>query len=377
MDRNLFRITRLFDAVKYMDSVGLGFGSRKQLRELGGWVPSGQVAATYHTRFEMLDGLRGVAALVVLAHHVGQIRGGSLLDDGYLCVDLFFVLSGFVMGHAYERSLLVKQQVGAFLRQRLIRLYPLMLLGLVAGLVVFSGKHSGSFLAIAFILQLLFIPRLTQPYLFELNGLQWSLFFELVANVAHALTFRWLTNLVLQGVVVTTGIMLIGIARSYGGLGVGWGPDNFIAGFPRVLFSYAVGVLLFRYSVAGRLPMLRIPWWAVLMAPGVIVVFARLYGWYGDVIAVFTWPIVVWGGIASAAPQWVRGFSAWAGAVSYPLYILQAPVLEVATPWLKRQGLSSAFGVSVGIVGLAWFAGRYYDEPIRRWLKRGAAGSSD
>ena len=79
--------------------------------------------------YELLDGLRGVAALVVIWYHVFEGFAASPVDQrfnhGYLAVDFFFILSGFVVGYAYDdrwkrRTL----SFGGFIKRRLIRLHP-------------------------------------------------------------------------------------------------------------------------------------------------------------------------------------------------------------------------------------------------------------
>ena len=57
-------------------------------------------------RFEVLDGLRGVAAIIVVIFHLFEVFSESPIDQiinhGYLAVDFFYVLSGFVIGYAYD-----------------------------------------------------------------------------------------------------------------------------------------------------------------------------------------------------------------------------------------------------------------------------------
>src|ERR1041385_8149717 len=86
------------------------------------------------SRFEALDLLRGLAALAVVAFHVPHIPGTlSLAPRGYLAVDLFFALSGFVLAYAYGAELARGGNIRRFMVQRLIRLYPLYLIALLAG----------------------------------------------------------------------------------------------------------------------------------------------------------------------------------------------------------------------------------------------------
>ena len=90
--------------------------------------------------YDLLDGLRGVAALMVIWYHI--FEGYAFASDtmittfnhGYLAVDFFFILSGFVIGYAYDdrwgKSLTMKD----FFKRRLIRLHPMVIMGVSSGL---------------------------------------------------------------------------------------------------------------------------------------------------------------------------------------------------------------------------------------------------
>jgi peptidoglycan/LPS O-acetylase OafA/YrhL len=80
-------------------------------------------------QFATLDGLRGVAAIAVTSLHFRFELGKFLLPHSYLAVDFFFVLSGFVLAYAYEDRLSEGMKPIQFLRLRVIRLYPLYLIG--------------------------------------------------------------------------------------------------------------------------------------------------------------------------------------------------------------------------------------------------------
>ena len=98
--------------------------------------------------YDLLDGLRGVAALMVIWYHI--FEGYAFASDtmittfnhGYLAVDFFFILSGFVIGYAYDdrwdKSLTMKD----FFRRRLIRLHPMVIMGAVLGAITFCIQGS-------------------------------------------------------------------------------------------------------------------------------------------------------------------------------------------------------------------------------------------
>ena len=90
--------------------------------------------------YDILDGLRGVAALLVVVFHLCEAHATShfdqLLNHGYLAVDFFFALSGFVIGYAYDDRW-GRMTVGGFFKRRLIRLQPMVVLGMAVGAALF------------------------------------------------------------------------------------------------------------------------------------------------------------------------------------------------------------------------------------------------
>lgn len=234
--------------------------------------------------YELLDGLRGVAALVVIWYHVFEGFATSPVDQrfnhGYLAVDFFFILSGFVVGYAYDdrwkrRTL----SFGGFVKRRLIRLHPMVVLGAVLGAVTFciQGRVQWDGTPVAFssvllalLLSLFLIPALPgsgpevrgNGEMYPLNGPTWSLFFEYIGNLLYALFLRRLPTRWLAGFVALTGIGLaayaVGNGSGYGHLGVGWtlAGNNLPGGLLRLSFAFPMGLLLSRLfrPVAVRAP---------------------------------------------------------------------------------------------------------------------------
>ncbi len=175
-------------------------------------VTHGQMKTTFHhetmssatffdtkPHYELLDGLRGVAALVVIWYHIFEGFATSPLDQhvnhGYLAIDFFFILSGFVIGYAYDDRWKQSLTIRNFFKRRLIRLHPMVILGAVLGATTFRVQGcekwdgtpvSVSMLMIALLLNLFLIPAVpeTSPEvrgngeMYPLNGPSWSLFFE-------------------------------------------------------------------------------------------------------------------------------------------------------------------------------------------------------
>ena len=225
--------------------------------------------------YELLDGLRGVAALLVLWHHVFEgysfAGGGPILvvNHGYLAVDFFFILSGFVLSYAYDDRWGKSLSFGSFLKRRLIRLHPMVVMGAVLGAVTFllqgSVQWDGTHVATSVVMWALLISMFMIPAvpgtpreirgngeMFPLNGTNWSLFFEYIGNLLYALCIRRLSTRRVRVLTVLLGIALAFFSlfdvSGYNQLGIGWTLDavNFVGGLLRMLFPFTLGMLISR-----------------------------------------------------------------------------------------------------------------------------------
>ncbi|GGW23431.1 acyltransferase family protein [Streptomyces xantholiticus] len=220
--------------------------------------------------FRTLDGIRGVAALCIVVLHSHRYFGDPL-PSAQMAVDLFFVLSGFVLAHAYEERFREGMSPWRFMLARYVRLYPVYLLGTILGLVQalcmmrYQGQEvmenhpdqewTWSQLLVDLPFAALMLPDPFAAALFPLNGIMWSIFFELLANLVWVLSRRLLESTkVLVGVVLVSGVLFTGAALWWDStaLGVGW--DTFAGGLARVLYSFMLGVLLHRFHRAVRAP---------------------------------------------------------------------------------------------------------------------------
>lgn len=99
-------------------------------------------------RYEILDGLRGVAAMLVVAHHLFETyfhtAPNQPINHGYLAVDFFFVLSGFVIGYAYDDRW-NRMSIWNFAKRRLVRLHPMVIFGTLIGTALFYFGNCSSF----------------------------------------------------------------------------------------------------------------------------------------------------------------------------------------------------------------------------------------
>ena len=343
---------------------------------------NGPIHAASRGRFEALDGLRGIAAFVVVLHHVELLLlpGSARLLHGYLSVDFFFALSGFVIAGAYERRILDGLTLRDYFTLRLKRFYPLIATGIVLGyLVTIWGAFPVPRPTARLVAQLLFIPAMWSAYypLFMLNGVQWSLLVELVVNMIHAASARWLTTRRLAIVVAVSAILLFVVAYVHRTLGVGWALLNLEGGFVRGIFGFATGVLIYRLHRAGRLPRIQVPWPLLAAALPALVVVASLpwvaWRWYADPILVLVaMPALVWLGAVKPLDGVTARWAFHAGALSYPIYAIQDPVLHLASlyvvplPTDPLRMTAVIAGVITLVVVTAWLAMRFIDQPFQR-----------
>jgi len=146
--------------------------------------------------YAVLDGLRGFAAMAVVIFHLGHwLHIPGLASNSSMAVEFFFCLSGYVLALAYGGHRRQRLGMAGFIRVRLIRLMPLMVIGTIisapyAGFRLFitHDHHQLPSLALASLLGLLNLPYLGAPnsiggpQVFPLNGPQYTLFLELFAN---------------------------------------------------------------------------------------------------------------------------------------------------------------------------------------------------
>ena len=361
--------------------------------------------------YELLDGLRGVAAIMVVWFHIFEAFATSptdqMVNHGYLAVDFFFALSGFVMGYAYDDRLKEGQlTVGSFFKRRLIRLHPLVVVGCIIGAITFciqgQVKWDGTSVGIlAVLLSMLagcfLIPSLPSSVtevrgngeMFPLNGPSWSLFFEYLANVFYVLILRRLSNRNLCVVVATSGTLLTLFAvfnfSGFYHLGVGWTLADWglPGGFLRVLFSFSAGLLMFRLAKPGKIR-------GAFFISSILIVllllvphlenanFPWLNGIYDSFCVLAAFPLIIFVGISGkkSKSKHVRTMVRLLGKISYPLYAIHYPFMYLFYAWVWNNKLSFSevwsFALLLFIVCLAlsYAVLKFYDEPLRRFLKR-------
>ena len=374
-----------------------------------------RIFSTSKPHYELLDGLRGVAALMVIWYHFFEGFATSPVDQGfnhgYLAVDFFFVLSGFVIGYAYDGRWRQGLTKGEFMLRRVIRLHPMLVMGVVFGVVAFMIQGSEQWdhtpvaswsVMLCFLLGILMLPALPHTAaevrgngeMFPLNGPAWSLFFEYIGSILYAVVLHRLSRKALACVTAVSGaglaIMAVGDFSGAYHLGMGWsmGGWGFLGGFLRLSFSFSVGLLMARgfrpvhvrgaFWICGALilAVLACPYIGVGDGPSV---FNGIYDTFCT-LAVF--PAIVYMGASGATTDIMSTrICGFLGRLSYPVYIIHYPVMYLFYAWVWNNGLSFArvwpvcVALLVLITAMAWAALRFYDEPVRnalshRWLGR-------
>jgi len=328
-------------------------------------------------RFVFLDGMRGIAAFAVVGLHLGLGFGLKHYPaHGYLAVDFFFCLSGFVLSHAYGARLTAGMAFRDFAWARLARLYPMIFAaGVLAPIAYYGGGFAGphpplgqaALLCGAIFLMLPFGLLLHQPA-FVLDGPIWSLFFELFANGLFFFQGRrgagqlGLSLVVLGcfGAALGLTIILVGSAAAIGFSS----PASFLDGFARVLYSFSAGVIIHRFVPYET--RWRAPAWALTF--GLVVVLysgsGRNSPFYDLLAIIFVLPAMVALGANVAGQGRMSGVWRFLGELSYPVYVIHEPVLRALFRW------HSAALAGAGAIAVSYALMVLYDTPVRRWLRK-------
>jgi peptidoglycan/LPS O-acetylase OafA/YrhL len=389
------------------------------------WAPPAQgaqaAAPMYHGRhfmnstpaylqtkshYKILDGLRGVAALMVVIFHTCEVYAGGVrfklkLNHSYLAVDFFFLLSGFVVAYAYDDRW-EKMSQWDFYKRRLIRLQPMVIMGSIVGAALFYFQTGPVFplvgatpvwkLLLVMVVGFTLLPLLPSmdirgwQEMHPLNGPAWSLFFEYVANILYALGIRKLSNRMLGLLVFLSACFLLQyeLWGSQGDVIGGWSIDKeqLHIGFVRLLYPFFGGMLLMRLGkrihVKGAFALCSLLLIAAFSVPR-IGGPEHLWrnGLYESFCIIVLFPIIVSMGAGdSVNGEFSSRVCKFLGDISYPLYITHYPLIYLYTAWVIRDKVPAASGAGFGVllvltsVLLAYAYLKLYDEPVRGWLTR-------
>lgn len=353
-----------------------------------------------------LDGLRGVAAFLVVIFHMFEVYANDSvfqqkLNHGYLAVDFFFLLSGFVVAYAYDDRW-DRMSLWDFFKRRLVRLQPMVAIGTVIGAIFFYLQAGSSFPLIAHtsVAKMLLVMLIGMTMIpvgpsmdirgwgetYPLDGPAWSLFFEYVANILYALGIRRFNKMVLGILTLLSAALLVHLLV--------WGPRGDVIGgwsltgaqlhigFARLLYPFLAGILLMRLGLHLRIRgsffvcsalLLTVLCWPRIGTPQTL--WAN--GIYEAVTIIVIFPLIVLIGAGQEpAPGFTSKLCKFLGDISYPLYITHYPLIYTYWTWVRGKHIPAAQGALVGVclfiaaVSIAYACLKLYDEPLRAWLGR-------
>ena len=366
---------------------------------------STDASAPTKNHYVILDGLRGVASLMVVIFHLFEAYAGGdpkrqIINHGYMAVDFFFLLSGFVIAYAYDDRWAAGMGQWDFYKRRLVRLQPMIIAGGLIGAALLAFQHWSIFpklptattWQVIGVLLLSFVMIPLKPSaeirgwgeIYPLNGPQWSLFYEYIANILYAVGVRKLSNRALGALVALSGLAVVWLLvfGPRGDLIGGWAlnVEGVRIGLTRVMFPFFAGVLLMRLGRRIRVPKGFAVCSLLLVTALALPRFGGaerpwLNGLYEAACVIVLFPLIV---AIGAGEKSVDGPSVriarFFGDLSYPLYITHYPLIYIYTGWVidrkipAAQGALAGAGLFVTAVAIAYGCLKLYDAPVRRWL---------
>lgn len=339
--------------------------------------------------YRTLDGIRGIAATIVMTRHLPDMFGRFTFPSCYLAVDLFFVLSGFVIANAYGARLSSGMGALEFMRIRMIRFYPLYLLGFLIGIVdvayrMFSGDGgawSGIGLSLALIAGLFMLPSPSSSDggLYPMNTPSWSLGFEVAVNILYGFIHRWLTAKVLLVIIALSALGLLRYTLSYGSVNFGDSWETIPAGIARVCYSFFAGVLVWRFRGSRSVSSMG----ALIIAAivGLLLMVQVEAAMFDLAMVMVGFPLIVWAAAQVEPGRRIAPAFIKLGLASYGVYVLHAPLGRI----IEQAATNSGTAIPIPVVGIAFIIAltvlvlwidRVFDQPVRRKLLRITAKST-
>jgi peptidoglycan/LPS O-acetylase OafA/YrhL len=338
--------------------------------------------------FHTLDALRGLAAVGVVIFHAGGFFVPIEAPGGYLGVDLFFMTSGFVIVRAYDERFRAGMNTWQFMRIRLIRLYPLYLLGtllgVLASLASFRGNNlshwTGPTISLMTLLAIVVFPNLTgyqDDLLFPFNIPCWSLFMEIAMNLAFGLLWKQLSARRLIAIIGCSGLAVLFFLSVIGNMPDGGSGHKLLPGVVRTIFGFSVGVLIARRSGPIVPQKNTVLFLSICLAFATVVANAPVDRVYWDAVSVLLLsPIIVCAAALVDPPAWLRPAATFLGLTSYAVYALHYPLVVVVNSIFRARLAATPNSFYLGFSLLAallfgcWLVDKYYDFPVRRWLSK-------
>ena len=332
-------------------------------------------------RLLTLDAMRGLAALIVVVFHANTFV--DVVPNAYLAVDFFFLLSGVVIGRAYEPRLREGLPVLEFMKERVIRVYPLFILGLALGfgdalyqfIIQSEARPSVKFLTIGTFFNALLLPSPVSSHsTFPFNIPAWSLSLELLANFLFAAFIVKLPSRSLAWLLAVLGGCTVWLGLQPAELNVGDAWQHLLPGIVRTMFSFSAGILMSRHlrrgpaspSATSLLP-------AVALCGVLVAAPPSLGGIYDFILVGIAFPAIVWMGARANPPRALQGVAHLLGDTSYAIYAIHYPLIFMVAALATRLDVPVDVWLTafvIAIVGVCHVAVKAYDTPVRRWMRR-------
>ena len=338
--------------------------------------------------FQILDGLRGVAAIAIVLFHFMEIvypPDQNFIAHGFLAVDFFFCLSGFVIAYAYDDRI-SKMGITEFFKSRLIRLHPMVIFGSVLGLLTFlfnpftgyPEMYSAGRIILIFFASVFLIPYPGMPdryfNLFGLNAPAWSLFWEYVANMVYALILYKLSRRLLILLLIVSAAGLFFVSYNAGSLLGGWAGENFWDGSARISYSFLAGMLIYRYNLMIR-SKLGFPGLCVLLVLAFLMPFNAEWNWITEpLVVIIYFPLLVALGAGATLTAGLKKVCILSGKISYPLYMTHYAAMWIFADYYTKYKPAATELIIIIISGIvvltvvAYLVMRFYDIPVRKYF---------
>lgn len=339
--------------------------------------------------FEILDGLRGFAALAVVTFHfmewVYTDSSQNFIGHGFLAVDFFFCLSGFVIGYAYDDRI-AKMGIANFFISRIIRLHPLVVAGSVFGLLAFLfdpfGGHlelySTGKIILTFLCSILMIPFPVIAdrgfNLFSFNAPAWSLFWEYMANIVYGFVLYRISKGFVLVLTILSALAICFVSYRSGNLLGGWSGPTFWDGSARISYSFLAGLLIYRsnWIIKNKLGFIGL---AILLLLAFIMPASAKWNWLTEPLVVLLYfPLLISLGAGATLSPGLKKICVFSGNISYPLYMTHYAALWMFGNYLtnyKPDQTHLTFIIIFGVillVGASYLVMVLYDIPVRKYL---------
>ncbi len=338
--------------------------------------------------FEILDGLRGIAALAIVVFHFMEMAysdySKNFIAHGFLAVDFFFCLSGFVIGYAYDDRI-GKIGIIEFFKSRIIRLHPLVIVGSVLGLLSFLfdpfGGHPELYgagkIILIFLTSIFLIPFPVMAErsfnLFGFNAPSWSLFWEYVANIFYAFILCKISRCYLIILTILSAAALCFVCYHAESLMGGWGRENFWDGGARISYSFLAGLMVYRFNwiIKTKLGFIGL---SALLALSFIMPYST-WNWLAEpMVVLFYFPLLIALGAGATLTRGLKNLCVFSGNISYPLYMTHYAAIWIFANFYNTHKVSTTqlfFIITIGtilLIGLAYLIMKIYDIPVRKYL---------